>query len=125
MFLSTAPSAARNRAAPAAGRLRRHLRDAVAVAVKRARKRGLRAADAVEPADTAVEGLVIVCQRDIRAEQDGLARKGIALLDQLGQARQLPRGRQGEAVGRRRIPVRLGQLRPDLVRRVGRGAQAQ
>ena len=34
---------------------------------------GLRAADAVEPADTAVEGLVIVCQRDIRAEQDGLA----------------------------------------------------
>ncbi|MFR8914403.1 MAG: hypothetical protein ACLVGX_01725, partial [Oscillospiraceae bacterium] len=68
----------------AAGRLRRHLRDAVAVAVKRARKRGLRAADAVEPADAAVEGLVVICQRNIRAEQDGLARKGIALLDQLG-----------------------------------------
>lgn len=35
----------------AAGRLRRHLRDAVAVAIKCTRKRGLRAADAVEPAD--------------------------------------------------------------------------
>ena len=97
----------------------------MAVAVERAGKRVLIRADTVPPADAAVKGLIVVHKGNVRAELHGLPGESVARADELCQARKLPRRGQRELRAPVAVPIGLGQLRPDLVRRIRLDAQAQ
>ena len=92
----------------AARRDGRHLRDLVAVAIKRAGKRVLIRADTVPPADAVVKGLVVVHKGNVRAELHGLPGESVALADELCQARKLPRRGQRELRASVAVPIGLG-----------------